>query len=589
MNVNSTRKSKNNLLRLLLFIVPFLGVLFFLLWRCRYGLGNIDESFYLTVPLRLLQGDSLLVNEWHLSQLVSVLLLPFVAVYLAIFKSTVGIILSFRYIYVAVMAVTTVFVYFRLRKYSDSGAVWASLAYFAYAPFGISALSYNSLGIINLVMSLTLLATAEKNVRVQYVFSGLFFAAAVLCCPYLAAVYLLFAAAVLLMKLPFVKKFSFFSESSTGKTVEKWLWFTVGVVLLAVIFSAFLLSRASIKDIIDSFKGIMSDPEHASSSSRGPVTGFLYRLVQYFLYIVFTQRPLFRLLYAVLAADFVVMLAGRKKEIVKKVCFSCAVVCCILLTADLFVSYKYINYVMFPVCTAGLISSAAVSGGKARKLFHYFWLPGMLYTLCIYFTSNMEKYVIPSASTVALVPSVVMIFMSAKEIFGKDKPLIKSLAGVLLAALFVIQFGSECYLRYSKVFWEKGGIAAQTEPMNYGIEKGIVTSPESVRKYKRIEEVTKYINSVYTEKNVLFFSSDTFGYLECSTLRSGAYSAWLALTHDTTPERMALYYKINPDKVPDIIYVRPPEFEIIGTFDNYGKYEKVKTFSDGSILLEKTD
>ena len=39
-----------------------------LLYKCPYGYGTMDESFYLSVVHRLLQGDRLLVEEAHLSQ-----------------------------------------------------------------------------------------------------------------------------------------------------------------------------------------------------------------------------------------------------------------------------------------------------------------------------------------------------------------------------------------------------------------------------------------------------------------------------------------------------------------------------------------
>ena len=33
-----------------LFAVFFVPTVLFVVWRCPYGVGNIDESFYLTVP-----------------------------------------------------------------------------------------------------------------------------------------------------------------------------------------------------------------------------------------------------------------------------------------------------------------------------------------------------------------------------------------------------------------------------------------------------------------------------------------------------------------------------------------------------------
>ena len=62
--------------------ITFLGVLLILLYKCQFGFADKDEAFYLSIPIRLVQGDSLLGQEWHVSALSSVLLYPFVKIYL---------------------------------------------------------------------------------------------------------------------------------------------------------------------------------------------------------------------------------------------------------------------------------------------------------------------------------------------------------------------------------------------------------------------------------------------------------------------------------------------------------------------------
>lgn len=38
------------------FALAFVGACVFILWKCPYGFGNQDESFYRTIPLRLCAG-----------------------------------------------------------------------------------------------------------------------------------------------------------------------------------------------------------------------------------------------------------------------------------------------------------------------------------------------------------------------------------------------------------------------------------------------------------------------------------------------------------------------------------------------------
>ena len=50
------------------FALFYAAVWFILLRKCRYGVANFDEAFYLTIPYRLCQGDQPLVHEWHVTQ-----------------------------------------------------------------------------------------------------------------------------------------------------------------------------------------------------------------------------------------------------------------------------------------------------------------------------------------------------------------------------------------------------------------------------------------------------------------------------------------------------------------------------------------
>ena len=106
----------------------FLAAWAFLFWKCRFGFGNIDESFYLTVPYRLCRGDTLLLHEWHLSQTSGFLLVPAMRLFLLTHGSTAGILLWFRRLYTAVWGLAALFFCFRLRRFSLPGAMLGGIA-----------------------------------------------------------------------------------------------------------------------------------------------------------------------------------------------------------------------------------------------------------------------------------------------------------------------------------------------------------------------------------------------------------------------------------------------------------------------------
>ena len=131
----------------IVFGILFLGVALLYLSRINMGMAEMDESFYLTIPLRLAQGDALLVDEWHVSQLAGFLIYPLMKVYLWVTGgNTEGIVLHFRYIYLVVQMTVTVIGYLCLRKREKWMAVIVNLVYALFTPFGIKALSYNTMG-----------------------------------------------------------------------------------------------------------------------------------------------------------------------------------------------------------------------------------------------------------------------------------------------------------------------------------------------------------------------------------------------------------------------------------------------------------
>ena len=94
----------------ILFIILFSLSVLFNIWRAKFGYFSRDESLYLAIPYRMLQGDLLLLNEWHLSQMSAFLIYPLLKLYLLLFQTTDGIALNFRYIYICFHSLTALYI-----------------------------------------------------------------------------------------------------------------------------------------------------------------------------------------------------------------------------------------------------------------------------------------------------------------------------------------------------------------------------------------------------------------------------------------------------------------------------------------------
>ena len=201
---------KVNISRQTLFwLLCFSAGLLLVLWKCPYGFGGSDEGFYLTVSHRLCLGDSLFADEWHLSQLTSFFLYPFVRLYRMLHGSNEGILLAARHLYVLMHTLVSLMIYLRLRRYGPMAGA-ASVLFLLFAPFNMMTCSYNTIALDMLALSGGLLGSGEAGNRISWLVGGAAYACAVVCCPYLAVGYVLYISAVLVFRMRRLKRFGGF-------------------------------------------------------------------------------------------------------------------------------------------------------------------------------------------------------------------------------------------------------------------------------------------------------------------------------------------------------------------------------------------
>lgn len=554
----------------------FAGSFIFIWWKCRYGFGNIDESFYLTIPYRLVQGDGLFVHEWHVSQLSGFLLYPIMQIYMMIVGHTEGMLLAFRYIFVLVQSIASAFIYFRLRRIGQPAAVIASIVFMLYVPFGIMALSYNSMGIINLTISLVILLTARKVPRLQYAFAGAFFAMAVLCNPYLISEYFLWFIAVVIYSIVRRGK----EPREVLLTFRCWLFFTIGAAIIAAAFAVFVLSRASLAQITAAFPYILNDPDHTTG---GPVN----LIVTYFTSILFANK-ISSIGYALVLVLTIVAAIDRKNAVRRAVYFICAAVFTIVIVFITAFVDGYLNFIMFPLNIMGLFCAVLSWKELTRRVLCAVWLPGMIYSLCLHASSNQTFYAISSASTVPLVGSIMIIFLCAADIAREKSGSLRSIATVAAFLLFVSLMVNEGILRYKTVFWEEMN-TLQSTPQNAGVEKGLLLSNPAADLYRDTLSLKSYIDKNYPDAEyVTFCSNYTWMYLLNSGRRNASFSAWQSdlngVITDGNFRKMSEYYRLNPDRIPDLVYLERGYGGYIHYFTDLYDYS-FDDLSGGAIIL----
>lgn len=518
----------------IIFFVGLFILAVFSFWRAHYGAEAYDEPFYLTIPYRMVKGDVLFLHEWHGSQLSAFILYPFVKVYLLIFKSTEGIILFFRYLYIIINAIASVAVYSRLRQFGISGSV-AVLFYYIFVPYNILALSYNSMGYMFILLSSAFIATNFNNSKAVYFVSGIFFAGAVLCQPVLALFFFVAFAVTCIVSI----------AKKNRNFMKNYGVFAVGCATPALPIVIYFFDKIGFNNVAVSLKMITEDPEHNQS--------FFYSL-----YRIYTSYSLGSFAYTFLL--FIILLFLSLIFIKRKRCncffamISFVPVIYFVFKVASYSSFSFINILYFPICLSGMIAALGIKGKKIKR---YFFI-SLVFSIIHFFSfisSNQYKYVMTPALMPTYVASIIVCWKLIEENHSEVKKWMKVMykAGMAISLSAVIILTG--YYRYEGIFSYSGQrtIKEMTTCVDTGCYAGALSSKDI---YNEIDNYkADYDQCQFTKDDkVLILSARTWLTLENPGV-TAQYSAWLSGIGESTIERLNEYYKLNPERKPDYVYI----------------------------------
>ena len=239
---------------------------------CTHSVSVVDESGYIMVAHRFFLGDRPIVDDWHLAQMIGILLLPPFAAFYSVTHSTDGVVLFFRILFTVCQMLVTAYIYISLRIYGNRryrrpwerrvfalGALIAAAVFACFIPACIPTLSYYTTSLMGLaVLSVTLFCYPAG--KVKYVFCGVVFAAVVLARP---EAFLLYLALTLL--LPAIRLINRLLRRQYAQTLfvnRFWLFFTIGGCIIAIPLAVFLLIHCGLQPLIDSIPRLFDGAEY---------------------------------------------------------------------------------------------------------------------------------------------------------------------------------------------------------------------------------------------------------------------------------------------------------------------------------------
>ncbi len=513
------------------FAVSFL----ILLWRSFKGFCWTDESFYVSTADRFVRGAIPLVDEWYRTQLSSIVMVPFLAIYKMIAGYN-GVILYFRILYL-LLATAVAIVWYRIisARYPKYAALFTSVIIMFYAHLGNATFSYYMLSEQFMLLFIILVYDhARVKKRGRLAAAGVFLALSVMCMPAFAALAvpaaLLCIIALILASLNILPKGV--SEAVRAVHLKEIVIYTcAGMAVPAAAFGIYLFTHTDISYLTGVLPTALVDNEHTNT------LGYYIRKPHRCLTEVFGSWTYVS--YALIAVSFVFQKFLKKHPVKETV----AVFDVILFAVMAYISYGHTGYIQ--VCFfLFFIPLFFISEKKDKALFYLSVIPSVAVAVIYCFVSSDFLYVMALGAALSTGAGICTVCNAA----GDDR-LPKLLPGALFAVCAATLFVT-MLLRITNVYRD-APVRALTKRIPSGVAMGLYTTPEHHRQYEQVYDVIeKYCTD--PDKKVLFSKILPWGYI-ASKGGCGYPTTWRATAYDA--DQLDIYYKMDTTRAPDVIIV----------------------------------
>ena len=531
--VKAGRETADRRRQHMIFIALFLLLQAVFVWRSFYGFNTADEMYFIGTSERIFRGEKILIDEWNpTQQLCSFLLHPVYCLIRLILGSTEGIVMASRFLYLIFAAAVTLFLYLRFQR-RGYAAFGPALLFAVFAPFSICAMSYNSIEFAVLPVILAVLSAKMEHSVPEYMLCGILMAVLVLANPFALILYLFYGILCLVMTVRGKKRGE---EPEEALRFKSFLFMTLGAGILLVLFLMFVFQRGTLAEMLANIPHIIGDSEHQE--------GYWYKTWRYFYLCFKNYKWMFCALFVIYAAT----LADKKRyshSLVYMILASLAVVPYLIYYGFIF-EHITVNYQMLPLAF-WCLEAYLVTENRDRRLFYWWYLPAMAFTLIVQYATNTGIVTISVAYS--LCSGVGLIFAAdwLKEEKARAKRFV--LPALCAGLVIAVQFAGTFYLRMTYA-WGDERVWDLTEQMKRGPLKDVYTTPEMAVWYGEVlDELDMLELTQEDEIMVVGVAPWIYLYTEAGC---GNYSTWQVHENST---QLYDYYALHPDKFPNVIYM----------------------------------
>lgn len=568
-----------------------------------------DEVFYSIVPLRLINGDSLIQHEWHLTQFSALFQYLPVKIWLLLKGSTDGIILYLRCLYLFVHTVISILVYNFFRK-SGFWAVIASIMFYVHLPYGIFALSYASMFMIFwLLFVLSLISIQAKGSPILFVLAGFWFGCSCVCSPTICILFFIYFVFFLLwpykekinLKILQYKPNKANKKSNSKKssntevcfsnnvlniffTPKAFAYIFCGISIIAVIaISFFFATGGTISSIFKNISNIFTCSEY---------TQFFNDNLEKPIYFLKTYNELSLKLPFLLPIFFIVIKYDKNRNIFSHriMYLFGSFILSIVYMLGITLHFEPLNSInSLPFCIVS-ITCYILTKNKNKLLFYLLWCPCISAGLLQAFFSNTIFLSFNIGIAISNIAGVFFLsdlykemapdsIKSNKEYSSLLKKKTIAIKNILLIAI-CLQLFFQCFISAQ---WK-----LSTEDVSHianGPFAGLYMKNSEYPHYDAtLKDIEKVKSIVGENEPVLIITYNLWTYLHIDR-PFAIHTVWRSWR--TYPEHLKLYYKSNPDRIPSYIYLSSEnDYE----YDHFDEIETLFDFTEiklsDSILLK---
>ena len=542
-----------------------------------------DESYYATVPFRLVNGDSLIQHEWHLTQFASLFSYLPVYIWKAIKGSADSIFIFLRCIYLFLHTTLAVAIYRFFRKY-EKWAILASMMFYTQIAYRIQAMSYQSMFVVSLLLlSLCLLSIYQKSSARTYVFAGVCFGCCCVCNPLFCLAFVLYLIGCALwtkrdVLISKVMEFKTLHKIEKGKKLTKKqkrkqkqqlidafpnlenyncfftkdavLRFSCGILVIAVIAIVFFFSTGgTIDSIFENIENLLGSTEYDIASNS--VFSKFWQTIEYFSIANLGMPWILPLLFTIILVD------KKKKENAHRFAYlTISVLWSVVFMVILVLSAEF---KMFAASLPFFVISTVcymLTENKNKTLFNCMYIPCSIAAVFHYLAADTHLAAIGVVLAVSNVAGVFFAMDLWKEmhlVSQKDVETTTDKSHFALGRNMII-IGFCIQILFYSIFYMYGQLPGKgAMKATIGPYSGLYMTEEQYNNYNKSIVDLDYIKNLSDEDDpVLIASYNNWMYLYLDR-PIATYTTWYRGSLNSS--LLTKYYKENPEKIPKYVYL----------------------------------